>query len=149
MGSQNTIMIVNKNMVRGEATGSGSITPGHLLYRTSADLVAVHAAASGRHQSMFAIEDELQGKDISDVYATATKVQYVVCNRGDQIHALIANGANIVKGDYLTSAGDGTLKEMKGDSTILEEFPVAVARETCDMTGSSAEDDPRCIVEIV
>ena len=147
----NTIRVDSKYGVRGEATGSGAITPGFLLERDSTDKVKAHATAGGRSQRMFAIEDDLQGKGITDDYANGALIQYMVFKPGDLVNALIANDENISIGDYLSSNGDGTLKKMVEDSsaTIKEEKEVAVAREACDMTGSSGADNPRCLVEIV
>ena len=114
----------------------------------------VHANAGQPAQSLFAVEDELQGKEISDAYTTGTLIQANVFRKGDEVHALIADGEDIDIGDFLESAGDGTLQEWSEDSAGAVEYPssiVAQAIESCDMSGSSGEDPStaRCIVEIM
>jgi len=150
MGSENTVIIKGTG-VRNERVANAAITPGHLVELMSTDKVRVHATAGGVAQSAFAVEDELQGKLISDDYAADAVCQFNVMRKGDVVNALIANGEDIDIGDKLVSAGDGTLKEMNADSSacITEEYVVAIAVEACDMSDSSAVDDPRCHVEII
>lgn len=135
-----------------EGIASGAITPGHLLERTStADTVKVHATAGAKAQRLFAIEDEHQGKEISDAYSSADRVFFKTFQPGDRVHALIANGEAIAIGDWLVSNGDGTLKEADADSsgTIFEQDVIGVAMEACDMSDSSGADpSPRCVVEV-
>lgn len=146
----NTITIYSRHFKQIEALASGSITPGYLLERTSAaaDTVKAHALAGGVAQRIFAIEDELQGNDIADVYLTTTLVQARQFLPGDIVNALINNGENISKGDKLVSAGNGRLQKADTDSATMEEDTVAYALEDNDMSGSSAVDSPRCLVEI-
>jgi hypothetical protein len=96
---------------RRERIASGVIKPGHLLKLESTDKVAVHAAAGGYCQKMFAIEDELQGKTVSDAYADGDRVQYEIAQRGDEVQALLKANENVAIGDPLESAGDGTLQK--------------------------------------
>ena len=135
-----------------EGIASGAITPGHLLERTStADTVKVHATAGGKAQRLFAIEDEHQGKEIGDAYVSAQRTFFKTFQPGDRVYALIANGEAIAIGDWLVSAGDGTLKEADADSsgTLVEQDILGVAVMACDMSDSSlADPSPRCIVEI-
>ena len=150
MSSANTIIIKGTG-VRCERVANAAITPGHLVELMSTDKVRVHATAGGVAQSAFAVEDELQGRDIDTAYAADAKVQFNVFRKGDVVNALISNGEDIDIGDKLVSAGDGTLKEATADSSAVEteEYVVAIAVEACDMSDSSAADDPRCNVEII
>lgn len=150
MGSENTVTIVGTGLQK-EATANASITPGHLVEKMSTGKLRVHSTAGGVAQAAFAIEDELQGRDINTAYSANSKVQYKVYRKGEVVQARIANGEDIDIGDKLVSNGDGTLKEAAGDSSavIVEEYVVAIADEACDMTGSSGADDPLCHVEIL
>lgn len=153
MGSHKTITIKGDG-VRKEAKCAGAITPGHLveLDSTSGD-VSVHSTAGGNAARAFAVEDDLQGKEISDVYADNSQLLYVLFQNGDEVNALIADGETIVIGDFLESAGDGTLRKHDTDSAGAVEYPeaiVAVAMEAVDMSGSSGADPSgRCRAEIV
>lgn len=155
-----TIILIGRG-IRKERVADGAITPGHLVYLKSTDKVGVHATAGGNAQKAFAIEDDLQGKTISDAYADASRVQYEIMERGAEINALIANGQDIAIGDPLESAGDGTLQKhipdvesVDDDSsgnviTVFSDAIVAYAIEACDMSDSSAADPSgRCAVEI-
>jgi len=145
-----TISITTDTPIK-EGIASGAITPGHLLERTSVvDTVKVHATAGGRAQRLFAIEDEKQGKEIGDDYATASRMFFRTFLPGDIVNARIANGEDIAAGDWLVSAGDGTLKEAGADSADVEEDEVGVALEACNMAGSSEVDvaGGLCLIEV-
>ena len=136
-----------------EGVASGGITPGHLIERTStADQVQVHALEGGWAQRLFAIEDEKQGKEIGDAYATGTLVFFRNFLPGDEVYVRIKNGEAIAIGDKLVSAGDGTLREAIPDSSevMMEEDVLVIALEACDMSGSSGADPAGglCRVEI-
>jgi len=151
MGSENTIIVIGDG-IRKEATANAEITPGHLVELMTTGKVRVHATGGGVAQSAFAVEDDLQGKDISTVYDADDKVQYNVMKKGEVVNALIINGEDIAINDKLVSNGDGTLKEAAADSsaTVIEEYVVAIAVEACDMSGSSGADPSgRCLVEII
>lgn len=147
MSSAKTIVLKGGG-IKKERAAVAAITPGHLIEVTSADKVQVHSTAGGLAQKAFAVEDDLQGNTITDAYAAADRVQYMVLERGAEVNALIADGEAIAIGDKLVSAGDGTLKELTSEST--DESVVAIALEACDMSGSSGADpSPRCAVEIM
>lgn len=147
-------IIVKGDGIRNEALASGAITPGMLVERTSAatDTVKVHATSGAVALPAFAVENDLMGAEIGTAYASAALVQFNIFNSGDEVYALIANGEDITKGDKLVSNGDGYLKKNVLDSsaTLDEEIVLCYARETVDMSGSSAVDPSgRCIVEIL
>jgi len=143
----NNAVILKGHGIRREAVANAAITPGHLVELMSTSKVRVHATASGNAIPMFAVEDDLQGNDISDAYAAADQVQYNVMQPGDEVYALLANGQNIAVGDFLESAGDGTLQKYVADTwasagagTIYPRAIVALALEAVDMSDSSAAD---------
>jgi len=149
-----TIFVVGNGIPK-EAKASGAITPGHLVEITSAavDTVLVHATAGGSVVArLFAVEDDLQGKDIDDAYATGTNVLYRAAEPGEEVNALIQNGQNIAKGDLLESAGDGTLRLHVPDSEAASNVGSAIvgkAQEASDMSDSSSVDPSgRCRVEV-
>ncbi len=147
MGNAKTIVLKGMG-IRKERIAAAAITPGHLVEITSANKVQVHATGGGLAQKAFAVEDDMQGKTISDAYATGNRVQYNVFCGGEEVNAIIADGENIAIGDKLVSNGDGTLKELTSESG--DETVVAIAVEAVDMSGSSAADPSgRCAVEII
>lgn len=92
-----------------------AITPGYLLEETSAGLVQAHSTAGGNVLPMFAIEDELQGKGVDDAYAVSVPIQCWIPGRGDMVYAYLKDGETVVIGDFVESAGDGTLQKHVAD----------------------------------
>ena len=148
----NTIKLKNYLNVMEEYVAAGTIKPGHLIVLGSAGTVTVHNSASGNVLPMFACEDELQGKTIDDNYSSTNPVQCWIPQRGDVVNALLANGQNVVIGDFLESAGDGTLQKYVADSTgIYKDIQiVGIAVQAVNMSGSDAVGpSPRIAVRII
>lgn len=131
-------------VVRAEAIANAALTPGHLVELMSTGKVRKHATAGGSAvEKAFAVEDELQGKEIGDAYAINTLVQYDIFRPGDEVYARLANGENVAIGDKLESAGTGELRKVDADTSagsIAVQSVVGVALEAVDMSGSSAVD---------
>lgn len=117
-----------------EYPASAAIPAGSLLQIASTGKVAVHATAAKVAYPIFAYEDELQGKTYLDSYAANDIVQCWVAQRGDVVNALIQAGQTIVIGDYLVSAGDGTLKK----SAAATDFIIGIAQEAIDLSAGGA-----------
>ena len=136
-----------------EIIAAGTITPGHLIVEGSGGTVTVHGTAAGSVIPCFALEDELQGKAITDNYASGDKVQCWYPYRGDQVYCILADGEDVAIGDLLVSAGDGTVAKLVAASAAVAEFAlnvVGMATEAVDMSGSAGADpDGRIIVRIV
>lgn len=126
---------------RDERNTTTAITPGALVALGSENTVAVHAVAKGFTPAVFATENELEGGTIRDAYGNGDVVQLIHALPGDDIQALLADDETIVIGDFLESAGDGTLQKYT-DGVII-----AQALEAIDRTESDA--DERIIVRIV
>ena len=116
--------------VQYEAIADAGITPGHLLVRTATGF-KVHATATGEAERLFALVDELQGKNLSDAYSAADTVFAISAQQGMKIYAWLEASHDVTKGDLLESGGDGTLQ--KGTTS-----PIAVADETIDNSASAA-----------
>ena len=119
------------------------ITPGMLVTPSSANKVRPHNEAEGNAIPMFALEDELQGKNIDVNYAIGDPVQVWIPGRGDQVYAILKDDENVAVGDFLVSAGNGELQK----KTLLESMEshavdsrmtiVAQAIEAVDLSDSS------------
>lgn len=126
---------------REEALASGTVKPGHLLEITSAtvDTVKAHATQGGHAERAFAVEDALQGNEITDDYASGARVEYNVEDPGAVVQAIILAGEDIAKGDKLISNGDGTLIENGSEASgVTVRQVIGYALEACDLTGSGA-----------
>ena len=119
MVTYNTIMLKGSPQRR-EGLASGAITPGHLLEYTSAaaDTFIVHATAAGNNNRIFAAENEIgvgyagpEAPTIDTAYASGAMILAFLFRPGEEVYALLAAAATaVVKGAYLESAGDGTLR---------------------------------------
>ncbi|MES2360031.1 MAG: hypothetical protein V4529_16950 [Gemmatimonadota bacterium] len=109
----NTIFLGGNRVQVNDLAASEAITPGHLVDRfNSAGVIRwrKHATASIACVPAFATEHSMANKGVSDAYALADLVEVSVCEPGAAVWAFIASGQNIVAGNKLESAGDGTLK---------------------------------------
>lgn len=130
-----------------EAQESG-IKPGMLLALHTDGKVKKHAVDEGSVLPMFALEDELQGHDIDELYDSGSPVQVWIPVRGEQVLALLDDEEDITTGDFLQSAGNGRLKKWVADEfaaasdvTVTPQNIVGVALESIDL-GSSTGDWP-------
>jgi len=141
---------------RKEAAADVAVTPGYLL-EFGATGVQPHSSAGTDAAAAFAVENDIAGKGIDDDYAIADQVLYSVFTPGDEVYGLVAAAAAaIVKGDFLESAGDGTLRKHTAQAvveggaatyTISSKAIVARAIEAVDNSAGAAE--ARIQIEIV
>lgn len=148
--------ITNKQFgeyARGEALAVAICNPGHVLLFDSDGKVKPHDVAGGTCPTVICLEDDLQGKDLADNYPIGEIVQYGILRSGDEFIATLADGQNAAIGNFLESAGDGTLNVHAAQSAGVVEAPMSVrfmALEAKDMSDSSGADPAsarfRCLV---
>jgi len=107
----NTVKIKKYSDIIEEMEANADITPGDLVQVMDSGKVRRHDDRSENALPMFALEDELQGKTIDDNYEEDDRVQVWIPGRGDMVYARLKAGEEIVIGDWLVSAGDGTLEK--------------------------------------
>ncbi len=123
-----------------ELVANAAITPGMIVERMSTDKVRAHSTADGPCHVMVALENELEGQEITDAYAADDQVFCWHMVSGEQAYCLLANGENVARGALLASNGDGYLKA-RGDSAGDEPGSILfTALEAVDMSDSSAAD---------
>jgi len=149
-----TIILKGENPTLEELEANAAITPGMLIEIMSTNKVRAHAEDDGFAVPLFALEDELQGKGISEAYAAGDQVPCWRPKPGDQVNALLADGENVAIGDKLSSNGDGYLRKYASPQSVIEETGaiVGIAREAIDRSSSSGGDTNttgRIAVEIV
>jgi len=159
--SINTVKLKSYSSVILEKAAVAALFPGSLVELTSADKVQKHSTAQGNVcPPMVALEDELQGNEISDAYAADDKVNVWIPQRGDEAYMILDDGENVAIGDFLESAGNGYLQKHVADvaeldveldssggvvqpasfsQTIYPNAIVAVALEAVDLSASSGE----------
>jgi len=123
-------------------TTEAGLYPGMLLNLNSSGNVEIHSDENGRAEALFAEEDALQGRTVSQVYelddvTDQVLVQCILPGLGCEIRALIQDEQDVAIGDRLVSAGDGRLKRLGTlDSGDVDVFVIAIAMENCDLTVS-------------
>jgi len=109
---------------------SASFVPGILVEFTSTGEVVAHSSADDNARAMFLVEQDTGDQDINTAYLADSTAEYLVCNSGDRILARVAAAQAITTGDFLSSAGDGTLKTAAAPAANATQNLVAVAKET-------------------
>ena len=157
-----TITIDSDVPVR-ESIASGAVTPGQLIEQKAATTYRRHANSGQDAATIFATEDDLQGKEIGDNYSSVSKVFFKNFRRGDKVWALLADGQSALVNSLLESNGDGDLKVhtppafdsdgtlTAGGVSLYTRAVVARALEAVDLSGSSGADPStrRILVEIM
>jgi hypothetical protein len=137
--SYNTITLKG-DPIKHEATAdAGDIYPGYLCELTATG-VKKHATLAGNAYPMFALEDDHQGNDVTDVYTISNVVSLGVFPPGSEVYALLADGENATAfTSFLESHGDGELQVIDTDASVglvKTNSIVAVALESLDLSGS-------------
>lgn len=98
-----------------------AITPGHLVAFNGSGNLIKHAVAAGNHSKTFACERDEMGLSIDTAYAINDTVKVFNGVSGCRINALVAAAAPaIAKGDYLESAGVGTVRKVVASAATSE-----------------------------
>lgn len=126
------IFLKGRPMGKEGIAAAAGILPGMLLDAVPGGDVVPHATASGAAVPAFARPNEVIGNGIDVPYANGDTVLYGVCTSGDEVYGWIADTANIAAGDYLESAGNGTLR------AVTTGVAVAKALQTVDNTAGGA-----------
>jgi len=144
----NTVKLKNYSDVFFEGEANAALSPGMLCEIMSTGKYRKHAGAGKDAIPIFALENYLEGKGITDAYAAADRVQFWIPGRGDEVYAQIADEQNIAIGDFLISNGAGFLTKYSPESwesndaqqanTIYSNCIVAQALEALDLSGLSA-----------
>lgn len=148
--AERTIILKGRGIQK-EGVAGATITPGELVTLNSSNEVIPHGTAAGNAQAAFAKENEVIGGGIDDTYASGDNVIYEVLPPGAEVYALVAAAAGaIVIGDYLESAGDGTLRKLAASASTAQSARnsvVARAIEAVDNSGGGAR--ARIKVEVI
>ena len=141
----NTVKVKKYLDIIEEYEAVSEITPGDLVELTSAGKVQRHSTAGGNAARMFALEDELQGKGLTDNYAAGDRVQVWCAVPGEMVYARLADEQNVTLAGFLQSAGNGTLMAYAAESwesndaqqanTVYDHVIVGQVLESQDLSG--------------
>ena len=147
-------ILLKSNGIRKEAQAAAAITPGHLVELTTAGKFQKHSTSGGASSKMFAIENELIGKNLNVDWITNEQVVAEVLPIGAEVYALLpAAAAAVVIGDLLMSNGDGTLIKYVNQTSasvttngVIPNRVVARALQAVDNSGGGSPK--RIVVEV-
>ena len=147
------VIVLKGDPLRREGLAGGSVTPGDLASIDSNNKIVRHATAGGNALPLFAVEMDLIGSGIDDVYPSGATVKLVASRTGDGIYALLASGQNVAVGAFLESAGNGALEAytQQSGSNVFPAAVVAIATEAVDNSsgGSAHNGAARIKVEVI
>jgi hypothetical protein len=142
------IMTANDLADKYELPAAEAFSPGHVLYITSARKFAKHAAG-GQHVApvIVAKEDELRGNGVDDAYVADNQAMAWICKPGAIVNMRVQDGQNLAIGDYVESAGDGTIRVYAADTfsgaEAVSVYPmniIGIVMKACNMSSSSTVD---------
>lgn len=118
--ADNTI-VVKGHGIRKERNAAGTISPGHFVAVDASGTLVVHGTADANASKAIAVENEVFGRGIDNNYVAGDMVLYEVLVPGSEVKAIVAVGtAAITVGDYLSSAGDGTVKPVAASAATSQ-----------------------------
>ncbi len=121
-GNPSKIYLVKSQDRFEEGTATVAVRPGMLVQNAAEEgELKPHVTAGGPAIPQFALEDSLQGNGIDVLYPIGARVFTAIAAPGDVMYALLADGENVVRTDYLTSAGNGALREASGTQVRIAE----------------------------
>lgn len=149
----NTIVRTRPDTViyhEGKVKTGETINPGYLVEGT-ADAYEPHGTAAGTASPTFAIENSYEGKGTETAYAAGSQVYLVTAQAGAVLYAkLAANATAVTAGNFLESAGDGTLRKVSTDSaTSQDERASVVAKALEDVDNSSGDSEAFIKIEVI
>lgn len=139
MATPKTVLLKGRG-IRKEGTANAAITPGHLVERMSTGNIRVHATAGAKASPIFAVENEILGKEITVAYAATDRCYFEFLTSGCEVYALVAAAAPaIVVGDLLESAGDGTLRKVAATTDLTDSTTGTADGTLADVGGAFSQ----------
>lgn len=133
-----TIMLKGTGVSKEYDAGT-AINPGYLVALAADGDVDPHGTAASNAMRMFALENELVGKGITDAYAVGERVKCWFPAPGSEVRAVLAaNAPAIVIGDFLESAGNGTVRKVVVDAATDQGQRAAVVGQAIEAVDNSA-----------
>lgn len=145
MATPNRIILKGSPIFKEAKAITGTIVPGWLLMRAATGFQAHGTAAGTGVARIFAVEDEISGRDIDDAYTINDTCRAAYCPPGTEVYAWLEAGAggDVAIGARLESNGAGALQALTTGECI------AVALETVDNDPGTGGANVRIKVEVV
>ena len=105
------LQVYDHNGYREGVAGEDNITPGMLLDIDGDGDLIKHDDAGENAVPYIAVENDYIGDDIDEDYNDEDQIRYHIGITGERYYMWLQDGENVSEGDFLESAGDGTLQE--------------------------------------
>jgi hypothetical protein len=119
-----------------QKTASETLKAGHLIEISSGQW-RKHAGAALNAPPIFAMERDELGTGMETTYASGDRVKAGRFKKGDKVSCRIASGQNIADGDYLESAGNGTLKKVATDAATDDTQRISIVGQADGGSGGA------------
>ena len=139
--AQPKVIILKGIPITKEGYADGAVMPGQLLEKSGLETFEPHGTAGGNAAPRFALPGSDWGNDIDTPYADGDTLKYGVFRQGDEVYAFLNAGASATAGDYLESAGNGSLRPFSTGVAFAQ------ALETIDNSGGAS--NVRLRVEVI
>lgn len=139
--SKNVIEVSGEFTRVEHVVGAASIYPGMLCMVNSDDEIVVHATEGGECEVLIPMEDVFAGNTVDDVLTDGERAQCLIPHSGAVFQGLLESGQTVTIGENLVSAGNGKfIAEDAATSSGVVKKVIGIAREACDLSGSSDAD---------
>jgi len=142
-------VILKGTGIRSEYNAGAQVFPGELVEFSALNTVQPHGTAAVNAAPMFVHEDDFLGNDIDTAIASGDRVQVIACHAGMQVNAKIANTVNVAVGDFLESAGDGTLRPLGTDAATDDTQRRSVVAQALEAVNNTSGADAFLQVQVV
>ena len=125
LNSQATV-VVNEHVI-GEAA-----YPGHIVFLNSLSKFMKQASAGVAVQVQVLLEDDLQGRAVSTVYAATSIARAAVLRSGDRFYARLVASFTCKVGAYLAVAAGGQVDAVGGGVPLFKALEAITVSSTGD-----------------
>jgi len=133
MSSPRTIIALQHTTVTDERLMGEAAKAGHLVTLESDNKFYKQATAGALAQIAILREDDLQGKAVSDAYASGDRARVGILRAGDRFHARMKASETVKIGGLMEAAGGGQFQAYTNGVALVR------ALETIS-TGATADD---------
>lgn len=118
--------------------GEAGIYPGMQVKLDANGEVIKHSTSGGAlgDEKMFAMEDQIQGKTVDQVYANDSIVTVILPRVGCEINVLLEDGETVAPATKIMAGGTGQVKANAAGTQII-----GMSTGTLDLSGSSNTAD--------
>lgn len=117
-----------------------TIRPGHLIDLDGSGDAIVHAGAALSAVPRFALARGEKGQDTTDAYTAGDTLKAGTFAPGSRVNARVAAGVTVTRGNFVESAGDGTVRDVATDAATdntQRRSVLGQARETVTAPGGA------------